>query len=353
MQKRVAFMIVAVLLIAGNSFAQVRGKGRIQGVVSDEATGKPVAGAKVTVAIANKSTEPIVVETDARGRWSALGLVGGQWDVDIEAPGYVTSRGSVNVSELKMLPPIKTALTPAVATPEPAAVAPAPSVAPEVVAAINEAQDLLQVQVGDVITRTETTGAGATESISHTVTAEDVKQNSQRAATLLESAITQLPTDTPELQRTAVQLRQLLSQAYYKSGELPKAITALEHVTNADAANHGAAMLLVNLYLEAGRLDDGRGLLEKLPAGSVTDPTVYTNLGILFLNQQSPDDALTYFTKAVELDAARGESYYYRGLAYVQLKKYSEAKADLQRVVELAPASSEAEEAKALLAQMK
>ena len=346
-------LIIALLLVASASFAQVRGRGRIQGQVTDKETGKPVAGAKVTVAIAGDTTEPIITTTDAKGRWSALGLVGGQWNIDIEADGYATSRGTVSVSELRMAPPIKTALAAAPkAAPAPAAVAEA-SVPPEAVAAINEAQDLIRVQVGDVITRTETTGAGTSEAISHTVTAEDVRENNRRAAALLEGALPAVPSDTPELQRTRVQIQQLLSQAHYKAGDLKKAIAGLEQVVAADPTNYGIAMLLVNLYLEDGRLTEGKALVDRLPAGAITDPTVYTNVGILFMNKQSLDDALTYFTNAIDLDRSRADSYYYRGLAYVQMKKYDEAKADFNRVVELAPQSPEAEEAKQLLAQLK
>lgn len=345
-------LVIAMLLVTTVSFAQVRGRGRIQGQVTDKDTGKPVADAKVTVAIAGNTTEPIVVKTNKAGRWSALGLVGGQWNIDIEAAGYMTSRGTVNVSEIQMLPPIKTELTAApkeVAAPTPVA----PAVPAEAVAAVNEAQDLMKPQAGDVVTRTETTGEGASESISHTVTADEVRENNRRAAALLEGALPQIPTDTPEMQRTRVQIHQLISQAHYKAGDLKKAIAALEHVVAADPANSAIAMLLVNLYLEDGRLAEGKALLDRLPADAITDPTVYTNVGILFMNKGSLDDAVTYFTKAVDLDRARAESYYYRGLAYVQMKKYDEAKAELNRVVELAPGSPEAEEAKQILAQMK
>lgn len=344
-------LIIALLLVASVSFAQVRGRGRLQGQVTDKETGKPVAGAKVTVALAGGSTEPIVATTDAKGRWSALGLVGGQWNIDIEREGYLTSRGSANISELQMLPPVKTALTPA---PKEVPAAPvAPVIPPAAVDAVNEAQDLMKAQVGDVITRTETTGEGSSESISHTVTEADVRENSRRAAALLEGALPAIPADTPEMQRTRTQIQQLISQAHYKAGDLKKAIESLEQVVAADPANSGLSMLLVNLYLEDGRLAEGKALVDRLPADAITDPTVYTNVGILFMNKESFDDALTYFTRAIDLDRARAESYYYRGLAYVQAKKFNDAKADFNRVVELAPDSPEAEEAKELLAQIK
>ena len=80
--------IILSLFLVFTATAQVRGRGRLQGNVTDKATGKPVQGATVTVAIASGNTQPIVVKTDAHGHWSALGMVTGQWNVDISAAGY-------------------------------------------------------------------------------------------------------------------------------------------------------------------------------------------------------------------------------------------------------------------------
>lgn len=318
MRRVLNFAAVAVLalLVASASMAQVRGKGRLQGTVTDE-SGKPVAGASITVAPADGSTTPIKSKTDAKGRWSALGLVGGQWNIDIEAPGFQPSRGSANVSEIQMIPPIKTTLQKVVVEAEvPAsAIETTPAVPQEAVDAVNAGQAFMEAQ------------------------------KYKEAVAEFEKALVHLPDNTS--------LQQVLSQAYYKAGDLPKAIALLEKLTAADASNSPLALLLTNLYLENGQLDQGRALLQNLPAGSITDPTVYVNVGILFLNKNNPEDALTYFGKAVDLDMTRAESYYYRGLAAIQLKKMKEAKADFQKVVELAPDSPEGRDAKQMLADLK
>lgn len=348
MRRLINLVIVMSLLISAAAVAQVRGKARLQGTVVDQETGKPVDGATVTIAIADGSTQPIVVKSNAKGKWAALGLVGGVWNVDIEAKGYGTSRGSVSISELQMVPPIKTALAPAkVVEQESAPVAPVSSVPDSARNAITQAQDLLAAQVGDMLPSPDPSQP------SHTVTAEDVKANGRKAAELIEGALPQIPADTDELRRVHVQIQQVLAQAYYKAGNLPKAIENLERVIAADPSNVGVSLLLVNLYLEAERLNEGKALLEKLPADSVTDPTVYLNVGILFLNKGSVADALTYFDKAVALDATRAENFYYRGLANLQLKKTKEAKADFEKVVAMAPDSSEGRDAKQLIPGLK
>jgi Tfp pilus assembly protein PilF len=331
--------VLALLLILPATYAQVRGKGRLQGSVTDKQTGKPVANATVTVSGAN--TKPVVTKTNAKGTWSAIGLTNGTWNIDIEAQGYQTLHGSVAVSEFQMIPPIKSELE-AMAPEAPAAPAIA-NVPDEVVNAVNEAQDLMKSSVGDPI------GAEGTA----TVTAEMVKEDATKAAGLLETALPQIPTDTPERVNIRTQVQQLMAQAQYKAGQLPKAIETMKGLVAADANNTGNALLLVNLYLEDGKLDEGKALLEKLPDWAVSDPTVYLNVGILFLNKDSGKDGVVYFDKAIALDANRAESYYYRGLAHLQLKHNAEAKADFQKVLELAPNGSEAKDAKQLLDGLK
>lgn len=318
MRRVLNFAAVAVLalLVASAAVAQVRGKGRLQGTVVDE-SGKPIAGASITVAPADGNTTPIKAKTDAKGRWSALGLTGGQWNVDIEAAGYEPSRGTANVSEIQMVPAIKTTLQKAVVEAEVpgSEIQTAPSVPKEAVDAVNAGQAYMEAQ------------------------------KYKEAVAEFEKALVHIPDNAS--------LQQVLSQAYYKAGDLPKAIAMLEKLTAADASNSQLALLLTNLYLENGQLDQGRAMLQNLPAGSVTDPTVYVNVGILFLNKNNAADALTYFGRAVDLDMTRAESYYYRGLASIQLKKVKEAKADFQKVVELAPESPEGRDAKQMLADLK
>jgi Flp pilus assembly protein TadD len=79
---------------------------------------------------------------------------------------------------------------------------------------------------------------------------------------------------------------------------------------------------------------------------------VYINVGILFLNKKSPADAVSFFSKAITMEPKAGEGYYYRGLAYAQLKKNHEARADFEQVIALAPTSPEATDAKSMLAAL-
>lgn len=330
----VTLFAVLALVLATSSFAQVRGRGRLQGNVVDKATGKPIAGATIT--ISGQSTQPIISKTSSNGHWAAIGMTSGSWNIDISAPGYETLRGSVGVSEAQQNPLIESKLAPSVKEEAPAAVQTTPLIPPDAVTAIKEGQDLLGTK-------------GATDA--------DTKENAKKAVADFEKALPEVP-DKPETKDIRKQLMAVMAQAYYKAGDLPKAIATLEQLnvvdpwTAADASLTQRNLLLVNLYLEHGDLDKGKALIDKLPPEAVTDPTVYTNIGILFLNKKNPADAITNFGKAIALDPKSPDGYYYRGLAEAQMHKTADARADFEQVIALAPTSTEANDAKQMLAAL-
>jgi Flp pilus assembly protein TadD len=316
MRKQHFVTILICLAFASTLSAQAwRGTGRLQGnVVGPD--GKPVEGAKVTlISVKAGNSGPAPLTTDKKGNWAVLGLIGGQWKVDIEAPGYVAAAGSVELSEMTRIPPIKTRLERAEVVAE-VPVETAPTGAPQ--AAIDAAK------AGEELMKAE---------------------KYAEAAAQFEIAYQLVPDNKS--------LKMALTNAYYKSGNRTKAISMLEQVVGAEPDNHGTGLLLVNIYLEDNQLDKGRALLARIPESAVTDPFVYTNVGILFLNKEQPADARTYFGKAIALNAAAAENYYYRGLASVQLKDNAAAKADFEKVIALAPDSSEAAESKELLKGLK
>jgi Tfp pilus assembly protein PilF len=335
--RRLIPITFGLLLLAVPAIAQIRGTGRLQGNVFDKSSGKGVAGATVTISLPGGGTRPIVTKTDSRGHWAAIGMTSGEWNIDITAPGYQPSRGTASVSEVSTPPALRIELTPEVKEEVPASeITPANTISKEAVALIKEGQDLLRMETGDA------------------------KENAKNAVAAFEKVLPMIAEDTPELRDVKNQVMNVLAQAYYRAGDTKNAIATLEKLRTADpagatpdAAHTTRDVLLANLYLENGQLDQGKALLEKLPATAITEPTAYINIGILFLNKKNPSDAVTYFTKAIQLDAKRADSYYYRALAELQLKKNADAKADLQQVLTLSPDSSEAKDAKQLLASMK
>lgn len=328
------------LLVAVQASAQVR----VQGTVVDE-EGKPVRGAKVILMSERGGTLP-PVSTDGKGKWAALAPIGGPWNIDVEAAGFLTSKGSIGLSEVQRTPPLKTVLQKvpvAQAQPEPG---PEPSnsiastIPPEAVDAVKRGEEYVARAMGQT-TGYEIKAADGTPQAEIT----DKGQLYKLAVVEFERAQALLPEN--------LQIKQALARAYYGAGQIKEAVSLLRQVHEADPSNTGIALLLVNLYLEDGNLEAGKSLLEKLPEGTLTDPTAVINIGILFMNKNKPREALDYLTRAVNIAPNRGESYYYRGLANVQLEKIKEAKADFEKVIQLAPESTEAADAREMLKQFK
>jgi predicted Zn-dependent protease len=313
-------MLVAAALMASEDW---RGNNRVSGFVVDKNTGKPVPNAKVMLRIQRGGKGGPDVTADANGKWAVLGMNSGMWNVDVEAPGYaVRQLGNVQVSEGQHVPPMKIEMEPAVV----------------VAAAAPEAPPVEEVKIaGQVVSKDI---AEAVEAGNVALTAKNFKE----AVTSYEKASAALPGVTP--------IRFALARAYYGAGDLKKAVATMADVYTADPANPRNAMLYANMLLEDGQLDKGKAIVDKLPAEAV-DATALTNIGIVLMNKKQPGAARDYFTKVIDANPKDADGYYYRGLATIQAGKPKEAKSDLQKVIELAPDSDQAKEAKEYLKSIK
>jgi tetratricopeptide (TPR) repeat protein len=319
--KAARFFAVALTMAAtlGASAQAWKGMARIGGAIVDPA-GKPVQGAKVVLKSVRDAAGPTVV-TDKYGKWAALGLAGGQWNIDVIADGYLTKQVSVSLSEINRVPPMKIALE-AAPPPEP------PKEEPKEV-----------IQVG---------GVEITPEVAQSIEIANAFMKEQKwaeAAAEYEKVVAVLSTN--------LQLKAALARAYYGAGDKKKAIDRLQEVYTADPANVTYATLLADMLLEDGKIEEGKKVLAALPPGTLTDPNTLLNLGIRMVNANKPDEAWKFFNEAVTVAPDVAAAYYYRGIAALQLKKMKEAKADLQKVISIAPDSSEAKDAKDLIAQIK
>ncbi len=321
-------IVIATLaiLISATAFAAEdwRGNNRLSGVVVDKATGAPVAGAKVMLRVQKGGKGGPDATTDKNGRWAVLGLTYGPWNIDVEAPGYVTRQMSTGISEGQRLPPMKMELE-AEAPPEPVA---APAEAP-----------VEEVKIGGVAVTPEV--AAAVEAGNKFITEQK-----------FEEAVAEYEKAYPTLSAN-IGLKFALARAYYGAGQLKKAIVLLDEAYKADPTNMQTAVLLANMLIEDGEIERGKKIIENLPAGSITDPIIFINMGIAAMNKKQPSAAHDYFTKAIAMDANRYESYYYRGLSSIQMNKAKQAKPDLEKVIALSPDSSEAKEAREYLKSIK
>ena len=309
MSLRPAAALASLLTLCAATFAGAqdwKGLGRMEGVVTGP-DGAPIAGAKVTLDLPARGGGGPKATTDKKGKWAVGGIVAGAWNLDVEAEGMVTRKVKVTLaSEETRMPPMTIAL-------EKAAPAGPP---PEVLAAISKGDEAYKA------------GRWA-----------DARNEYEKLLAL-----------RPDLSRT---IHEQLARVYSQEGNTAKVLEHLQFVLDAEPGNTAIKLLMAQEALKGGQLDRGMALLSGVDESAIKDPDVYFNIAVLLLNQQKPQDAITYLTKSVTLDAGYADGYYQRGLAYLQLQKLPEAKADFKKVIELAPGSPNAETAKKALEQLK
>ncbi|HEY3205266.1 MAG TPA: tetratricopeptide repeat protein [Thermoanaerobaculia bacterium] len=287
------------------------GKARVEGSVKNE-KGEPIEGCKVSLRWGKSGHGGPDLTTDNKGRWAVMGLSGGPWDIDFEAPGYLTKQISAELQEGARNPPINVQLEP-----QP------------------KAQAREEILVGGKKVSKET--AAAIEAGNEAMSAKSYAA----ARESYSKALQELPDNASLLQHIAA--------AYLGEGNLDQAVKFARQAVEKDPQDVAAWRMIAEIELERGNLDAGRAALEKVPPEKITDPQPYLNIGILLLNKKKPAEAEPALDKAITVKPDLAEAYYYRGLARLQQKKNADAKADLQKALELAPDSPDAKDIKDLL----
>lgn|SRR5574338_90844 len=108
-------LLLFLFLAADPALAQM-GPGRVAGTIADE-RGRPIKGATVTLENENYFPSSLTSATDAKGRFSVLGLRNAVYKVTIRAEGYQTASVSLPVRTAQPNPPLNLRLS---EIPEPA-----------------------------------------------------------------------------------------------------------------------------------------------------------------------------------------------------------------------------------------
>jgi tetratricopeptide (TPR) repeat protein len=299
-------LVAAALTLAAPAFAQDwKGLGRMEGRVLDP-DGKPLPDVTVKLNLPSRGGGT-TVKTDKKGHWAIGGIASGAWQIDLEAPGYAVKKITLNLpSESARLAPVDVKLEKAAPTGPP----------PEVREALEK---------GDAAFK-----AGRFA---------EARAEYEKLLAL-----------RPELADT---LYRQIAFTYSRDGNYTKEVEYLEKVLQSNPTDLNLKLLTAQEALQGGMLDKGLELLKGIDDSTIKDPAVFYNVAALLLNAQKPEEAIRYLTKAVTVDPAYVDGYFQRGLAYLGLQKTAEAKADFQKVIELAPTGAQAETAKKALLQLK
>lgn len=310
-------LLVGSVPVWGQAWA---GRGRLQGTVKDE-SGKPIEGARITLRkgtdrVDPKAEGPKIITTDKNGKWSILGLAGGAWGILIEKEGFMASEGQAPVNEFAVAQPINIVL----------------KVPPKEV--IQQAQ--------------EESAAGQAKSAIERANAQLAQGQYAQARASYEEGMAKLEDKTlhPAIYRA-------IADSWYKEGNTDQAISSLKKSLELAPDDPATLQLLVNLLVAANREDEAKTYMAKLPQGTMVDPNTILNLGIKEFNGGNMDQALAHFDRAVRENPNLAEAYYYRALVYMNQSKNAEARADLEKLLQLDPDNQYAKDAREFLKDLK
>jgi Tfp pilus assembly protein PilF len=288
------------------------GRARVEGRVTDE-NGKPIVGAKVSMRWGESGHGGPDLTTDKDGYWAIYGLMGGTWNLDVSAPGYVTRKLSSNVSQAGRNAPIVVQLQPA----------------PKETPAHEE------FMIGGK--KVSKAAADAIDAGNKAFAAK----NWAEARDAYLKALAEMPDNEAILMRVAA--------SYDALSDFPNALKYAKLASEKDPTDAYAWLLVAQIDLQNGDLDDGKAALDKVPPDKITDPQPYLNMGIVLYNKKKPAEAEIAFGKVIAMKPDMEDAYYYRGLARLEEKHIDDAKADFQKYLDLAPTGSNAKDAKDLL----
>ncbi|HET6267274.1 MAG TPA: tetratricopeptide repeat protein, partial [Acidobacteriota bacterium] len=270
MMKKYSIVFAAVLILGAaiNAHSQAwRGRGRVTGSVKDS-SGAGLEG--VTIKFASEKLQTSTqITSDKKGNFVMAGIHGGDWDVDFAKEGYKThSVGGYHLSEYDYNQPINVVLEKASASTASGGQGGAP-----------KGPDLSAVQAGrDLEAQKDYTGAIA-------------KYN---------EALTANP--------TVYQIYGDIGKAYYDSGNMDKALESYQTYLDKEKAagvvmpNQQVELAMVGIYLEKKDFTNAKKLLAGIDESTVTDPTIFYNLGVSYTNSGDIDNAIKYFQKSVTVD---------------------------------------------------
>jgi tetratricopeptide (TPR) repeat protein len=303
----VRFLAGALVLVPTLLFAQAQG--RIKGVVSDAATGKRLAGAKVILTCPEISNFRRELTTDEKGGFATL-IVDAtrQYMFHVEAQGYQAveqmHKPLIGGQTLELSFPLQS-----------------------VQEAISQAQEKILDQPGFKEAREgqELLDAGKVQEARAKFAQAVVLQPDLYVAWLMMGDIDQ------------------------KAGKNDDAIMAGEKCLTLKPEFPQCLALMMNATQAKGDKATYEKYAERYKAANPTDPTLYYNEAVTYLNQADDAKAKPLLEKALEADPKYADAMFQLGMVYFRTGDPAKAKEMLQKFLATAPDHKEAPTASEML----
>ena len=128
-----------------------------------------------------------------------------------------------------------------------------------------------------------------------------------------------------------------LASLYASSGNAPKAKALLEELAKSDPKNNKASYLLAALEKAGGDTDQALAIYQKILANDPSELLASYRSGLIYLEKGQLDQADKVADAMMKEFPKRGDGFRLKGLVCYQRKNYTDAMANLQNSLKLAP----------------
>jgi tetratricopeptide (TPR) repeat protein len=287
----IALLSVGILITccAPPVFAQILA--RASGSVSTD-KGAPIEGARI-ILVSSEDGAKVELTTNEKGEWKLVNLHPGKWTIGIMADGYQPQNINVTLSVLKEHPPIDIIMKPIPKHP------------------LSKANDLYQAKKY----------------------AEALQEYQKVLAE----------------HQDMHQAYEKIGLCHFRLGDLDNAVKAFKMMLKKEPRAQNVLLNLSAILLEKGNLEEGMKYFKQLDEETINDHSVFYNIGVLLFAKEQMDQAIDYFKKSTIRKPDYVDAYYQIALAYLNQGNMEEAKKNFQKIVELAPESDKAAQAKEII----
>ncbi|MGZ5499445.1 MAG: tetratricopeptide repeat protein [Candidatus Aminicenantales bacterium] len=305
-----------VFLVAGLAMAQAgRGTARMNGIVLDPG-GKPVPEAKVTAVFTQAGGTAFETTTDKKGEFVFMGVGTGNWDVTVNAKGYLPVTSRIYTSQLNKNPKATIKLE----------------------------------------KKAEGTGIVQDEATFQTLEEGNAffKDGKYDTALLMyEEFLAKNP--------GAYQVLLNIGDCYREKGEYDKAIENYNKlITQAgtDSAmgkTMGAKGLAAIglIYLKQNKLVESQDYFKKSIEMAPQDENLPYNVAEIYFSNSQIDDAIRYFEMAIQIKPEWPDPYLRVAYAYLNKGDTAKAAENLEKFIKLEPETERTAQAKSILDAIK
>jgi len=305
-----------LVLMSGLALAQAgRGTARMNGVVLDP-VGKPVVGAKVTAVFTQSGGSTFETTTDKKGEFVFMGVGTGNWDVTVNAQGYLPVTQRVPTSQLNKNPKVTIKLE--------------------------------KKAEGTGIVQDEATFQMLEEGNAF------FKEGKYDTALLMyEDFLAKNP--------GAYQVLLNIGDCYREKGEYDKAIENYNKLITQSATDQTLGKTLgakglaaIGLcYLRQNKLTESQEYFKKSIEMAPQDENLPYNVAEIYFSNQQVDEAIRYFEMAIQIKPDWPDPYLRVAYAYLNKGDSPKAAENLEKFIKLEPETERTAQAKSILDAIK